>query len=133
MIWPLPIVIVTIPESLEQAARHWGDLVGARITIIALDGTVLGEFLGKPSNRWIITPTEPEVIQALAEGQGKSIRYSNTTGYEMLYYAKLVTAKEQPVAVLRLALPLQAIDAKDRQPSANPGWYYSPGSSSGYA
>ncbi len=98
-------------ESLEQAARHWGDLVGARITIIALDGTVVGdswenrETMDNHSDR-------AEVIQALASGQGKSIRYSNTTGFEMLYYAILVTAKEQPVAVLRLALPLQAIDTK---------------------
>lgn len=99
------------PESLEQAARHWGDLVGARITIIALDGTVLGDSW---ENRDLMDnhADRAEVIQAIAIGQGKSIRYSTTTEYEMLYYAKLVTAMEQPVAVLRLALPLQAIDTK---------------------
>ena len=85
--------------------------MGARITVIDLDGTVLGdswenrEMMDNHSDR-------AEVIQAVASGQGRSIRYSNTTGYEMLYYAKLVTAKEQPVVVLRLALPLQAIDTK---------------------
>ena len=98
-------------ESLEQAARHWGDLVGARITIIALDGTVVGDSWENRETMYNHSD-RAEVIQALASGQGKSIRYSNTTGFEMLYYAILVTAKEQPVAVLRLALPLQAIDTK---------------------
>jgi len=28
---------------LDSATKHWGDLVGARITIIAPDGRVIGE------------------------------------------------------------------------------------------
>ncbi len=54
----------------------------------------------------------PEVIQALAHGNGRSIRYSDTARYDTLYYAKMVTSDEQPLAIIRIALPIQAIDAK---------------------
>ena len=61
-----------------------------------------------------------EVIQALADGQGKSIRYSNTTGYEMLYYARLITAEKKPIAVLRLLFRCKLLMRK--LPACNERW-----------
>jgi two-component system phosphate regulon sensor histidine kinase PhoR len=97
--------------TLDQLTRRWGDLVGARITIIAPDGTVIGE---SQENRTTMDNhrNRPEVMQALSEGQGQSIRHSNTAGIDMLYYATALEIEGQTVAVLRLALPLTTVDTK---------------------
>jgi two-component system phosphate regulon sensor histidine kinase PhoR len=99
------------PETLDRAAKHWGDLVKARITIIAPDGRVIGE---SQENRATMDNhlNRPEVIAALSHNQGSSIRHSDTAGYDMLYYATLIEIHNQTAAVLRLALPLQAVDAR---------------------
>jgi two-component system phosphate regulon sensor histidine kinase PhoR len=99
------------PEGLDQLARYWGDLVDARITIIAPDGSVIGE---SEQDRATMDnhATRPEVIQALAQGEGQSVRYSDTARYETLYYATLIKAGDQPLAILRIALPIQTIDAR---------------------
>ena len=54
----------------------------------------------------------PEVIQALAQGEGRSIRYSGTAQYDMLYYATLVKEGDKPLAIFLIALPIQVVDAK---------------------
>jgi nitrogen fixation/metabolism regulation signal transduction histidine kinase len=38
--------------------------------------------------------------------------YGNTARYETLYYATLVKAGDRPLAILRIALPIQATDAR---------------------
>src|SRR5574341_1303614 len=98
------------PERLDQVAKDWANLVHARITIIALDGKVIGE---SQEDRLTMDNhlNRPEVIEAMSSNQGSSIRYSDTAGYDMLYYATLVKKENQGVAVLRLALPVQAVDA----------------------
>ncbi|SMP61275.1 two-component system histidine kinase PnpS [Anoxynatronum buryatiense] len=55
----------------------------------------------------------PEVISALRDGIGKEIRYSNTTGQEMMYVAVPVFMSESDgiAYVVRLAMDLQEIDA----------------------
>jgi two-component system phosphate regulon sensor histidine kinase PhoR len=97
-------------DELDLAAKHWGDLVGARITIITPDGTVIGE---SQENRLTMDNhlNRPEVIEALSHNQGSSIRYSTTAGYDMLYYATLIKGDDQVAAILRLALP-SGVDAK---------------------
>jgi two-component system, OmpR family, phosphate regulon sensor histidine kinase PhoR len=101
----------TSPEALDQLARYWGDLVDARITIIAPDGSVIGE---SEQDRATMDnhATRPEVIQALVQGEGQSVRYSDTARYETLYYATLVKVGDQPLAILRIALPIKTIDAR---------------------
>jgi two-component system phosphate regulon sensor histidine kinase PhoR len=98
------------PEKLDQLARHWADMLGVRVTVIGADGTVLGEshedraqmdnHLGRP-----------EVQQALSVGQGRSIRFSRTVGYEMMYAALPVMENGQVVGVMRVSLPLRQVEA----------------------
>jgi two-component system phosphate regulon sensor histidine kinase PhoR len=94
---------------LDQAARHWAAILGARLTLIAPDGVVLGE---SDEDRTTMEnhATRPEVVQALANGQGSSIRFSHTVGYDMLYTALRLGSANQTTGIVRLALPLQAID-----------------------
>jgi len=98
-------------ENLDPAAAHYARLLGTRITIIGVDGTVLGEshesrlqmenHLGRP-----------EVQQALREGTGSSVRYSETVGYDMLYAAARLGSQDEPMGIVRVALPLSQVDAQ---------------------
>ncbi len=96
--------------NLDPQAGVWAGLLNARVTIIAPDGTVWGESteshlqLDNHSNR-------PEVIQALASGEGSSIRPSQTLGVSMMYTAVTVAANGKMLAVVRVALPLQEVNA----------------------
>jgi two-component system phosphate regulon sensor histidine kinase PhoR len=95
---------------LGTQAHHWAELLQVRVTLIAADGTVLGEShkeQAQPDNHLY----RPEVQQALAHGQGSSIRFSNTVGYDMLYVARPVTVEGAVVGFVRLALSLEQVEA----------------------
>jgi two-component system phosphate regulon sensor histidine kinase PhoR len=97
-------------DALDSLARHYADLLGARVTIIGVDGTVLGES-HEDRTRMDNHRYRPEVQQALAEGQGSSIRFSQTVGYEMMYVAVPVTEEGHVTNIVRVALPLRQIEA----------------------
>jgi two-component system phosphate regulon sensor histidine kinase PhoR len=97
-------------ETLDTLARRWADLLEARVTIIGADGTVLGEShedRTQMDNHW----HRPEVQKSLAVGQGSSIRFSQTVGFEMMYAAVPVKAAGEVVGIVRVALPLREIEA----------------------
>lgn len=96
--------------NLDPAARHYADLLNARVTLIGMDGTVLGES-HEDRTQMDNHLYRPEVQQALATGQGSSVRFSRTVGYDMMYVAVPVTAGERPVGIARVALPLRQIEA----------------------
>jgi two-component system phosphate regulon sensor histidine kinase PhoR len=98
------------PGDVDHLARHYADLLDARVTIIGVEGTVLGEShedRAQMDNHLY----RPEVQQALAKGQGSSIRFSRTVGYEMMYVAVPVTAEDRVTSIVRVALPLRQIEA----------------------
>jgi len=95
---------------LDAHARHWADLLQARVTLIAADGTVLGES-HEDRTRMDNHLYRPEVQQALATGQGTSIRFSRTVGYDMLYVARRVTVDGTTVGFVRLALSLEQVES----------------------
>jgi two-component system phosphate regulon sensor histidine kinase PhoR len=96
--------------NLDAQAKYWDDILKARVTIIAPDGTVWGE---SQQDRATMTnhSDRPEVIQALATGEGSSIRYSQTLGIDMMYTAVTVLKNNVPLALVRVALPLQQVNA----------------------
>jgi two-component system phosphate regulon sensor histidine kinase PhoR len=89
------------------ADRLGGDLA-VRVTIIAGDGTVLGdsdldaEELRRVENHG----GRPEVRAALAGQVGRALRRSNTLSEEMLYVAVPLDEKAPARGVVRLAVPL---------------------------
>ena len=96
-------------ETIDPLAKRWGELLEARATIIRADGVVLGDSHEDPAameNHLY----RPEVQQALYTGQGSSIRYSRTVGYEMMYVAVPVTSKGHVMGIARAALPLSEIE-----------------------
>jgi two-component system phosphate regulon sensor histidine kinase PhoR len=98
------------PSEINSMARHWSSLLNTRVTVIAPDGTVIGESQRDPNNLENHL-TRPEISAAIASGQGSSIRMSNTVGYAMLYVALTVKQGSQTLGVVRLAQPLSQIDA----------------------
>jgi two-component system phosphate regulon sensor histidine kinase PhoR len=96
------------PDNLDALAKHWAALLDSRVTIIAADGTVLGE---SHENRLQMDNhrSRPEIMQAQALGQGTSTRFSQTVGYDMMYTAVPISKDSQVFAYVRVAVPLQQV------------------------
>ena len=103
------------PE-LVAFAKDAGRAARARVTLIAPDGVVLGdsalsfdEVLGVERHH-----DRPEVIAAIAGGEGHAIRRSGTLKRNLVYLAVPVAAEPAggpPRAVVRLAVDLHEVDA----------------------
>ena len=95
----------SVPALHEEAGRL-GQLIGARVTFIALDGRVVGdsaetlEGLANVDNH----AQRPEVVEAREHGIGRSRRYSSTVKMDMEYVA--VRMQHPTIAFVRVALPL---------------------------
>ena len=107
----LPAVPASSPDDVA-ALRAWAGQMaasGARVTIIARDGLVLADSQSDSQaveNR----AGRPEIGDALAKGDGRSIRHSETINRDLLYYAVRQNMPAGPPIVLRFALPLETVD-----------------------
>ena len=96
----------------------------ARVTIIALDGEVVGDS-EVPPERFAELDNHggrPEIRDAIAKGEGSSIRYSETMRDDMLYAALPFRSATGQDAVLRLALSMSSINAAKHEFRAVLGW-----------
>jgi len=99
-----------VESDLSVLAKKLGDRIDARITIIALDGKVLGDSVEDPATMENHA-TRPEVRDALASGIGESTRYSTTLGTQMMYIAIPITDDGEIIGVARVALPLTQVQS----------------------
>jgi two-component system, OmpR family, phosphate regulon sensor histidine kinase PhoR len=95
--------------SLDAESRQVAAELGARITIIAADGRVLGDS-AEASATMENHGSRPEVSDAFLTGSGTAVRYSTTVGYDMLYGAFRQT-DGQYSRVIRVAMPLSDIES----------------------
>lgn len=97
-------------DALDLLARRIAGQTQLRVTFIAPDGVVLGE--SHEDRRTMENhATRPEVVPALAGGQGQAVRGSTTLARDLVYVAVPVRDGERIVGVSRVALPLVAVDA----------------------
>jgi len=97
-------------DALDLLAKRIASDASVRVTFVATDGTVLGE--SDEDRRTMDNhATRPEIIPALAGGEGRAVRHSATVGRDLLYVAVPVRVGDRIVGVSRLALPLVAVDA----------------------
>ena len=103
------------PSDLDALAKKLGVEIETRITIIALNGTVLGDSEEDPAimenhaNR-------PEIVDALATGVvGESTRFSTTLGQKMMYVAVPISYQDEILGVARVSLLLTAVENVVRQ------------------
>jgi two-component system phosphate regulon sensor histidine kinase PhoR len=94
--------------ALDDLAKQLGKDINARVTIIATDGTVLGDSEETPASM-DNHATRPEVIAAIATGYGESIRFSKTLNQEMMYVAVPIQNDNQVLGVSRIALPMSDV------------------------
>ncbi len=104
------------PDAVRAFALRASEPAGSRITLIALDGRVLGDSevpvasLPQVENH----AGRPEVRAALAGSIGRHLRRSVTIDQSLLYVALPVRDGDRITAVLRLAVPLSAVTASYR-------------------
>jgi two-component system phosphate regulon sensor histidine kinase PhoR len=97
-------------KNPDELAKTLGQEIDSRITIISLDGTVLGDSIENPATMENHA-TRPEVVDALAKGIGESTRYSTTLKEQMMYVAVAVKSQDTVVGIARVALPLTMVEA----------------------
>jgi len=103
------------PSDLDSLAKKLGVEIEARITIVALDGTVLGDSEEEPTTMENHA-NRPEIVDALATGiVGESTRYSTTLGQKMMYVAVPISYQGEILGVARVSLPLTVVENVARQ------------------
>ena len=102
------------PLDFDSLAHEMGRVVASRVTFVAADGVVLGDSTQSPAERAALDnhSMRPEVVEARANGFGRSRRYSDTVLTDMLYVA--VSINHPEVRFVRLARPTTEIDEQIR-------------------
>ncbi len=95
-------------EAINERANLYAQLLHARVTVIAKDGTVLGESHTDPQEMESHL-NRPEVQRALQDQASTEMRYSNTLMNDMLYSAAPIHQNGVITGVARLAVSLRAI------------------------
>ena len=109
-----PPQLPTPPSQSEQLAglRGWAAQMasnGARVTVIASNGQVLADS-ESDSSTMENHADRPEVREALAKGDGRSVRHSVTVNRELMYYAIRESTTAGSPVILRFAIPLETAD-----------------------
>ena len=111
----------TKPDAavIDAMADELGNAIHARITVINPEGLVLGDSYesGEALRRMDNHAARPEVRQAVTNGVGSSIRYSDTIGTRLLYLALPIRSggPDSPLlGFVRMALPLTEIEGRHR-------------------
>ena len=100
--------------NLDSLAKKLGAEIETRITIVALNGTVLGDSEEDP-HTMENHGDRPEIVDALATGVGESTRYSATLGQRMLYVAVPISYQDEILGVARVSLPLTTVEDLERR------------------
>ena len=96
-------------KSLDAMAKRLGEQTDTRVTIIAVDGTVLGDSDEDPA-AMENHATRPEIRDALNTGLGESTRYSTTLDQKMMYVAVPVSRQGEVLGTARVSLPLTVVE-----------------------
>jgi two-component system phosphate regulon sensor histidine kinase PhoR len=94
---------------LQEAIQNSAEIMGIRVTIIASDGTVIGDTealptqVGNHRNR-------PEVMTALAGNIGYDVRKSVSLGKNMVYVSVPIYQHDQIIGISRTSVSLATLD-----------------------
>lgn len=102
----------TTPQNLAESI---GAAVKDRVTLIAPDGTVIGDSdVGQARLAQVENHLQrPEVQEALKHGSGSALRYSDTLRTMMLYHA-VTYGRDATEGVIRLAMPLEYLASSQK-------------------
>jgi two-component system phosphate regulon sensor histidine kinase PhoR len=99
-----------VPDAAQvnEICRKLGKITSTRLTVILASGKVAGDSQEDPQGM-DNHADRPEFRQAMAGRVGVSTRFSFTLGHDMMYVAVPWRQKDQPVGVVRAALPMKGI------------------------
>jgi two-component system, OmpR family, phosphate regulon sensor histidine kinase PhoR len=103
----LPPVDAQEISALQTWTRRMASS-GARVTIITAEGLVLADSQADPQTM-DNHADRPEVVGAMAEGSGRSIRRSATLNRDLLYYALRQPSATGKPFIMRFALPEETV------------------------
>ncbi len=106
----LPTISV---QQLEAWSKAAGDRAKSRVTLIDPAGVVLADSQHDPETMENHA-NRPEIREALGRGVGSSLRHSHTLDRDLCYLALEVPYQGQRGYVLRLAVPLEDVEASVR-------------------
>lgn len=99
-------------SAWQTLATELAKRAQARLTFISTEGQVLGD--SELDSRGVLGienhHERPEVLEALAKGQGTGVRFSSTLGQRMMYVAVPFHQRGRVAGVVRAALPLAQVD-----------------------
>ena len=90
--------------ALQAASERMGDSIAARVTLIALDGSVLADSWEDPA-QMANQAAQPEMERALDTGVGISTRRSDSAGQDLIHVAVPLTMQDGVQGVARVAVP----------------------------
>jgi two-component system phosphate regulon sensor histidine kinase PhoR len=96
-------------DTPDALAKKLGKEIDSRITIIAPDGTVLGDSIEDPATMENHS-ARPEIKDALTSVIGESTRFSTTLQQSMMYVAVPVNSQGKLLGVARVALPITTVE-----------------------
>jgi two-component system phosphate regulon sensor histidine kinase PhoR len=101
-------------SELDGLIKKLGKNSGTRITIILPTGQVVADS-DENINRMGSHGDRPEFKDALEKGMGRNIRFSNTLGERMMYFALPIEEQGEILAVVRTSIPVTAINKQLKQ------------------
>ncbi|WP_314733360.1 histidine kinase dimerization/phospho-acceptor domain-containing protein [Anaerobacillus sp. CMMVII] len=109
------IVAISIHETginhpeLSVIVKEMGEQLAARVTVISVSGEVVAETNTDPE-RMENHLLRPEIIEVREKGEGRAIRFSDTVGADLLFYAVPLIENNVLSGYVRLGLPINVLD-----------------------
>ncbi|KPA13748.1 multi-sensor signal transduction histidine kinase [Candidatus Magnetomorum sp. HK-1] len=96
-------------HEINQICKDIGEAIDTRLTIMLIDGTIIGDSDENPQNM-DNHRDRPEVVEANQGRIGRSIRYSRTMKQRMMYVAMPLKSSNSIIAILRTSIALDEVD-----------------------
>ncbi len=96
-------------DKLDEYVKTLGAAIHTRITVIDTNGVVLADSEKNP-HEMENHKSRPEILNALSQDYGSSIRYSTTVKERMLYVAHPILQKNKLIGLSRVSLYADEID-----------------------
>lgn len=104
-----PYLMANDTAAIQAECLDISSMTNTRLTVIALNGVILGDSHEDP-NTMESHLNRPEIVIALSGETGIKRRYSNTLQANMLYVASPIKKDGEIVAVLRAAVPVSEVE-----------------------
>jgi two-component system phosphate regulon sensor histidine kinase PhoR len=104
------LIDLSSAKEMSDQLRQIASISGSRVTLVDEQGRVFADSeknIAQLENHL----NRPEIQEARLRGKGKSIRFSQSLGVEMLYVAVPIKTKAQITGYVRLARPLHDVQS----------------------